>query len=353
MRSVWYGCSLHVLPLVSASAVRRFCQIRERHRDPPDVVDERGAPERATPVFVEPSAAAAALASSRDAGRVTGQVRRDRDRRSRRSPPARGRSLRPRGSGAAPARARAPRPTRTSRGRARGSPAASSARQAATAGSKACPARSLHDRDREVLAAQQALELGVPSDVHDPDRERDLLRLARPSQPLPSQRSVRRTKSSCTGVGSPSRPASISATSQTAARWGSRSLLAFGSRRANWSARTGAARPGSGRARRSPPSSRAASRTSPGRARSVSRRTSPRTSASVVQPEYISRHAKYVCDAVARSTSSRSASRIAISVLWSPCSNGKPMARSVPRHSAAAASAARMGVEASSATTRQ
>lgn len=42
----------------------------------------------------------------------------------------------------------------------------------------------------------------------------------------------------------------------------------------------------------------------------------------------------YVSDAVAGSTSSRSASRSAISVVCNPCSNGKPMPRPVARQSA-------------------
>ena len=101
--------------------------------------------------------------------------------------------------------------------------------------------------------------------------------LARRRYPLPSQRSVRWTNSSPTGFGSPSRSDSICATSQIAARWGSRCLAAFGSRRAIWIARKGAGLSGVGSARTIPDScSRSEPNVTGASGSPSSRRRSPR-----------------------------------------------------------------------------
>ena len=154
-----------------------FCQIRAADRDSPEVVDERRAPDRCDARRIDAGNGAPPRSPARRPRPSARQGRARSGRRSRRSPPARGRSPRPPASARVAAREPASRPTPTlRRSSARISPALS-ARQRGDLGIECMP-RSLADHpDGELIAAQHALEGGVAGDLHDPNRQRDLLAL--------------------------------------------------------------------------------------------------------------------------------------------------------------------------------
>ena len=154
-------------------------------RDPPEVVDQCGAPHADEPP--EPAPLRRLASQVRDARRVPGQIGRDQvGEVAHRREPAIDRLPRERQpAGAAPQRAS--RPNRRVRPP-REDPLPPPARHAATSGSNAPRARAddAHARSSPPIRRWNAAS---PATCDDPHRQRDLLALRAPSGPLPSQRS--------------------------------------------------------------------------------------------------------------------------------------------------------------------
>ena len=210
---MWYGCS-RTCSRSSAVSGPGFCQIRGRTATRPRSWTSAGAAERHHGRRVDPAAPAAAAASSRDAGRVTGERRRDQvgevAHRRERAVDRLARQHERR----AGARRRATRPRWT-----RLVEREDLVRMVGEAG-RAPRGRT---RGRRARATIRAACVAPPStrwraaSVGDVRRSASAVGSARPSRgrsgPCPSQRSVRWASRPGTDGGAPTPPASIPATS--------------------------------------------------------------------------------------------------------------------------------------------
>ena len=236
------GVQADLLPLVGSQRPGLLPDAR-MDRDAPEVVHAARAADRRDLVVAHPQRRAAAGSERRDAGRVTGQVRRGEVGEVTHRPQSTVDLPPPPASTAAPAR----QPSVCSHADASRSSARMLARvrppgSVAISGSNACPARRAHHGGHLAGLAQHALDSGIARHVDDAQRQRDPLAPGPPEQTLavPALGQVR--EQAVTDAGRPTRSASISATSQAAVMCGRSLRTALGARRATSSTRTRRAR---------------------------------------------------------------------------------------------------------------
>ena len=201
----------HALPLAGPSGPR-LVPDRVRDAEPPEVVDQPGAAQRARLASASPSARAGRRGELRDGARVAERVRRLQvdevgDRQQRRVDPLARRARR-----RARARRRSPRPRSPTASRSPRIASSSSRTSAASTGSNWRPARRCGRAPGRRDAADSVRDLDELGDLRDARGERDASPARRPASPSrPTARTRRRARPHL--AGSPSCAASARASS--------------------------------------------------------------------------------------------------------------------------------------------